>query len=79
MKTDNYIIEAGMSYAKIKKLARINFDGSQELFNACWRQYMTWLNGAIDDPKALSDVINWLDQIASEKVNNPKSRFYIYG
>ena len=55
------------------------FRGSLALFTACWRQYRTWLNGAIDGPTCDSDVLEWLDQIASEKVNNPKSRFFIYG
>jgi hypothetical protein len=55
------------------------FDGSYRLFNACWDQYRRWLKGSIDDPWSDSDVMNWLDQIASEKVNNSKSVFYIHG
>jgi hypothetical protein len=63
----------------IKRVASKNFDGSEELFDACWRQYRTYVNGAIDDPEDLGDVLEWLDSIAAEKVNNPRSRFYMYG
>ncbi len=55
---------------------RPKFRGSLALKRACWRQY---LNGAIDDPTCDQDVMDWLENIASERVNNPKSRFYIYG
>lgn len=64
---------------QVKADARKSFDGSQALFNACWNQYLAWLRGAIDSPDDQGDVDNWLDQIASEKVNNPRSKFYIYG
>ena len=56
-----------------------SFDGSARLFRACWNQYRSWLRGAIDNPESDADVLDWLDQIASEKVNNPNSAFYIYG
>lgn len=62
-----------------KTTARKHFSGSRALFDACWRKYMQYLNGAIDDQKSQKDVDDWLEQIASEKVNNSKSRFYIYG
>ena len=62
-----------------KKISRSFFDGSNDLFNACWRTYTEYLNGAIDDPTCQEDINGWLEQIASEKVNNSKSRFYIYG
>jgi len=55
------------------------FDGGRELFSACWRQYRTYLNGAIDDPRDDRDVLHWLDEIASERVNDCKSRFFIRG
>ena len=63
----------------IKRVARKRFDGSNELFDACWRQYRQYVNGGTDDPDDIDDVMEWLDGIASEKVNNPKSRFWIYG
>lgn len=56
-----------------------NFDGGAALFSACWRVYLGYLRGAIDYPSDQGDVDRWLDQIASVLVNNPKSRFYIYG
>jgi hypothetical protein len=52
---------------------------SWRLFLACWRQYRTWLRGAIDDPQSDDDVLGWLDSIAAERVNNPRSSFYITG
>lgn len=64
---------------RYKTFARKNFNGSAALFEACWRQYITYLNGAIDDPRNQGDVDSWLDTIASEKVNNSRSRFYIHG
>jgi len=63
----------------IKILSRKRFDGSKDLFESCWRQYRTFLIGAIDNPKDISDVLSWLDKIASEKVNDSKNRFYIGG
>ena len=62
-----------------KALAHRQFNGSQALFDACWNQYKRWLSGAIDDPDTIDDILGWLDSIAAEKVNNPKSKFHIYG
>ena len=55
------------------------FDGSGRLFNACWSKYLGYLNGAIDMPECGLDIDDWLENIASEKVNNPNSVFYMYG
>jgi hypothetical protein len=63
----------------IRKCAMRKFDGSTRLFNACWHQYRSYVKGAIDDPTCLADVTDWLDTLASEKVNNSRSSFYIYG
>jgi hypothetical protein len=52
--------------------------GSDAFRRACWRTYLGYLRGT-DDPQSDSDVLGWLENIASEKVNNPKSKFYIYG
>jgi len=68
-----------MSFTPNKGEIRKKFDGSHRLFESCWRQYMTWIKGAIDPPECEQDVSDWLDQIAAEKVNNPRSQFYIYG
>jgi hypothetical protein len=76
---DNVIILNKESWKGIKRYANYKFDGSDDLFEACWRQYRGYLTGGIDDPKDMRDIMEWLDQIAAEKVNNPRSRFYIYG
>jgi len=55
------------------------FDGSDDLFRACWRRYLQYLRGAINSPTSQDDVDEWLDAIASELVNDSGSRFYIYG
>ena len=56
-----------------------DFGGSGRLFGACWSTYLGDLNGAIDMPECSLDIDDWLETIASEKVNNPNSVFYIYG
>jgi hypothetical protein len=66
----------------IRRVARSRFlkaGSSERLFDACWRQYRLYIRGSIDDPKSIADVMNWLEAIASEKVNDSKSSFYIYG
>ena len=63
-----------------KQTARRAFRGSDRLFNACWNQLLGFCRqGAINWPTDQAELDNWLDSIASEKVNNPKSRFYICG
>ena len=62
----------------IKRLARKRLRSSDALFEACWRDYLYFVRNS-DSPTDMNDVMRVLDQIASEKVNNPKSRFYIYG
>jgi hypothetical protein len=54
-------------------------NSSIELFKSAWAEYIGYLRGAIDDPDDESDIVNWIEQIISAKVNNPKSKFYIYG
>ena len=67
------------NWLKIRKCAMKRFDGSENLFDACWREYRGYVRSAIDNPESISDVMDWLDRIAAEKVNNPKSSFYMYG
>jgi len=67
------------TWRQIKEIALLDFDGSLELFNASWREYRNYLNGSIDNPDCQLDVNEWIEQIASVKVNDPKSKFYIYG
>ncbi len=61
-----------------KKDFESSFDGSGYLFDSCWdmmvAKYMK--NG---DIKTVEDVEYCLDEIAANLVNNPRSRFYIYG
>jgi hypothetical protein len=64
---------------KRKSEYRRSFKGSDRMFNACWKRYREFLNGSIDDPQSDTDVDEWLDSIASEKVNNSRSSFYITG
>jgi hypothetical protein len=65
---------------KTKHEAQQLFEGSKDLFEACWKQYRALLlEGVLDHPETLTDVLAQLDDIASYKVNNPKSKFYIYG
>ena len=66
-------------WRRIKRCANGRFEGSQELFESCWRKYRQFVNGATDDPENLGDVMGWLDTIAAEKVNDSESRFYIHG
>jgi len=62
----------------IKCLARKRLRSSDALFEACWRDYLYFVRNS-ETPDNINDVMRILDQIVSEKVNNPKSRFYIYG
>ena len=52
---------------------------SNNLFDSAWRQYIIWLHGSINNPETDDDIRNWIDKIISEKVNNPKSKYYIIG
>lgn len=70
--TPNYVLKRKAHYRK-------EFDGSHALFDACWKVYKRYLRDAIDNPENDDEVSAWLDNIASEKVNNPGSRFYIFG
>lgn len=67
-----YILQPPRTYRYMVKM-------SDRLFRACWAHYRRLLANAIDFPNSDDDVVSWLDSIASEKVNNPRSTFYIYG
>ena len=57
-----------------KQLREQNKRDSESLFNAAWRKVLCFnRHSEIDDLQGLYDCI------VSELVNNPKSRFYIYG
>ncbi len=55
-----------------------SFIGSGYLFDSCWDMMATkyMKNG---DIKTVEEVYYCLDEIAANLVNNPRSRFYIYG
>lgn len=55
-----------------KRDFRNHFDGSDALFEYCWRKAKQMYYG--DD-----DMFELLESIAAQAVNDEKSRFYIYG
>lgn len=68
-------INSPRSYSK--GTCKGQFSGSERLFAACWRDLLRYRRHTEIDTQADAD--RWLDQIAGEKVNNPKSSFYIHG
>ena len=69
---DSYKIEKKSYYGRL-------FDGSERLFNNCWREFLTVINNGLTTFNDDNDVLRVLDEIASTRVNNPKSKFYMYG
>lgn len=63
----------------MKKKCRRKFDGSNELFEACWRKYVKYRGGIDTDTTKVDEVLGVLETLAAEMVNNPKSRHYMYG
>jgi hypothetical protein len=55
------------------------FDGSVDLFNACWRKLLAYSKGSEVDFNQNIEVERLLEEFASELVNDSSSRFYIYG
>jgi len=57
-----------------KELRAVKSIDCDRLFNAVWRDILQFNRDCdVDDIEAL------YEQIASSKVNNPKSSFYLYG
>jgi hypothetical protein len=57
-----------------------SFDGSVDLFNAVWRKFIAYQSATGEpDINENIEVERLLESITSELVNNPSSRFYIYG
>lgn len=52
-------------YQPNKAEARKEFLGSARLFNACWKRYEYLTSHAVDAPSNLDEVIDLLDQLAS--------------
>lgn len=63
-----------------KETREYHEDMSTRFFDACWNVYTRRVTcGAVDAPCCASDAIDAIEAIAEEKVNNPRSQFYIYG
>ena len=56
------------------KLRLNNSQDSNRLFNAAWRK-IKWFN----ENSEIDNLQDLYDTIVSEKVNNPKSPFYMHG
>jgi hypothetical protein len=63
---------------RTKSECRKEFDGSQDLFNSCWRKLL-WFERNSDGAMSQLEAEEFLDMVCSELVNNSNSRFYIYG
>lgn len=55
-----------------KRDFRNHFDGSDALFEYCWRKARYAYCGD-------GDMQEWIEQFAAEAVNDEKSKFYMYG
>jgi hypothetical protein len=56
------------------------FNGSIDLFEACWRKLRKYAKSSIElDFNESSEVERWLEELSAEFVNDSSSRFYIYG
>jgi hypothetical protein len=72
--------ERWKSISWTKKDYARGFDGSVDLFNACWRKLRNLAKSSVNlDWNNNKEVESWLETLASELVNEPTSRFYIYG
>lgn len=70
---DKYIIPSKSHFSS-------RFDGTNRLFEHCWRRYQRHLyHDGLDHPTSDRDVLDALDTIASTAVNDPKSSFYMHG
>ena len=58
-----------------KAEAKKNFNGSERMFEACWRQ----LTDLEHQGLVVAEVDETLSSFASERVNDEKSPFYMYG
>jgi len=65
-----YYVGEGIHWTKAD--FRKHFDGSDDLFEYCWRKAKYAYCGD-------SDMFELLEAIASQAVNDENSRFYIYG
>ena len=52
------------------------FEGSERLFEACWREYTDY---ARDNGKPAMAILDFINAGAQARVNNPRSPFYLRG
>jgi hypothetical protein len=62
-----------------KAECRTRFDGSERLFEACWRDLQRGIRQGAIDASTVDLAMVWLDDFASERVNDERSPFYLYG
>lgn len=63
----------------MKEKCRKRFNGSNALFEACWRKYLKYRFSLNTDITNVDEISEVLETFTAEMVNNPKSRYYIYG
>jgi hypothetical protein len=56
-----------------------SFEGSRDLFDECWKMLRREAKHTEIDFNENLDIEQRLKNFASDKVNDPRSRFYIYG
>lgn len=57
-----------------------HFGGSVSMFEACWRRWVKYRN-EVPESREMdeADILNFLEERASELVNDSRSQFYLYG
>lgn len=65
-------------YRNRRAEARKRFDGSDRLFNACWRELL-WYERNADALPSEVEVDAFLWEAAGRRVNDSRSPFYLYG
>lgn len=63
-----------------KKDFNRHFDGSNRLFERCWKKWLKYTEGISEiNYDSDWDILQFLDERASEEVNDERSPCYIYG
>jgi len=57
-----------------QELRKNNKQDREQLFNAAWRKIL-----AFDKESEIDDLQGLYDMVVAELVNNPRSKYYIYG
>ena len=80
MRVVRWIKDNGKNSSWSRKDFERHFEGSQGLFNYCWRKWREYVRASGNGvTTAAEDVLMFLNDVASEQVNNPKSKYYLYG